>query len=77
MAITTKEELVARALQLVPEDTEHYDVEKVSKLVWQEMKTGGLELSNEELAQALREAYDEPFWTVKYVEEIKQRFNLS
>ena len=78
MAITTKEELAARALQLVPKDTASWNIEKVSKIIWQEMKDGGTDqMSNVEFAKTLREAYNEPFWTERYVAELKERFNLS
>lgn len=77
MAISNTEDLRNRVLQLFPKDSSH-DLRKVSKTIWSEMKAGGIDqMSNAELAQTLREAYDEPFWTERYVVEIKERFNLS
>ena len=77
MAITKKEELAARALQLVPKDSP-WKLEEVCKTIWSEMKAGGTDqMSNVELAKTLREAYNEPFWTERHVAELKERFNLS
>lgn len=75
MAITTSTELQEKALQLVPAGKKI--TESAVRVIHREIVEGGSLLSLEEISVALRNAYTDPFITVKFLEEQIKKYNIN
>jgi hypothetical protein len=75
MAITTIDDLKTRVTELVPPGEPI--TETAVRTIHKELTDGGSQLTLEDISYGLRDAYINPFLSIKYVNEQLTKYNLT